>query len=72
MVAWVFLVGIFNLALGYGVAAALSDPPPWEEWRLKLAPVPTHRAAMQPPPPELSPAPDAAPVLELGAASAHC
>lgn len=37
MVAWVFFVGLLNIALGYGVCVALSEPPPWSEWKLKFA-----------------------------------
>jgi diguanylate cyclase len=37
LVTWVLFVGILNLALGYGVAAALTDPPPWSAWKLKWA-----------------------------------
>jgi diguanylate cyclase len=29
-------IGILNLALGYAVAAALADPPPWAGWSLLL------------------------------------
>lgn len=37
MITWALLVGLFNLALGYAVAAALADPPPWAAWTALLA-----------------------------------
>lgn len=43
-----FLVAIFNLALGYGVCAALKDPPPWAELQRKLARRIKRRAAAPP------------------------
>lgn len=36
MVAWVLFVGLLNIALGYGVCAALNEPPPWSSWKLKF------------------------------------
>lgn len=37
MVAWVLLIGIFNLALGYSVATVLVSPSPWSGWSKRFA-----------------------------------
>src|SRR5262245_56908314 len=31
-----FVLAILNLALGYGAALALAEPPPWSGWRIRL------------------------------------
>ncbi|HEX5104789.1 MAG TPA: GGDEF domain-containing protein [Pirellulaceae bacterium] len=62
MVAWVFLIGVFNIALGYLVAASLADPPFWAGWKRRWellaaraakagAQSPVEEAPTEPPPP---------------------
>ena len=67
--AWVLFVGILNLALGYGVAAALADPPPWSEWKLRFARRVKRRAA--PPAEAPSGGASAAEAAAASGASAH-
>jgi diguanylate cyclase len=44
VVSFMFLLAILNLALGYGAALALVEPPPWSGWRQRWA-----RPRRQPP-----------------------
>ena len=62
MIAWVFLISIFNLALGYAVAATLAEPPFWAGWS---APVWLLQAIKRSRSQRVeSPAPSAAPVVK--------
>jgi diguanylate cyclase len=62
-VLWfIFVLAIVNLALGYGAAIALADPPPWSPWQHRQEHLPAQR--LREPPPQSR---DAAPALRKSA-----